>query len=112
MTITLYPTSQILVPDGVIASFTLNNIPAANSLLVSRNGLILHPAIDYTISGQIITFVIVPSIGDNVLAFYTGAINFPAPPVRTPFSESEGTQPARSWVQWMQTITNALSSKT
>ena len=120
MSATLYPTLQSFTPDGVSASFTLNNAPAADSLLVVLNGLILHPGVDFTIVGQVVTIGIVPMVGDNVIAFYTPAVRFPAPPVRTPFAgadwhaagkEISGTAPSRGWIQWLQQITLMLSTK-
>jgi hypothetical protein len=116
----LFPTTQVFAPNGTSRAFTLNSIPAANSLIIALNGVILHPTFDYTLSGNVFTLVLVPSVGDRLLAFYTSAADFPAPPVRTPFAGSDwhsqgqkihGTSPSRGWIQWMQQITKTLSAK-
>ena len=65
------------VPAGVVngsnGSFTLSQIPyPAASVAVYRNGLRLIASIDYTISGNSITFTssLVPQTGDVVVCSY------------------------------------------
>jgi hypothetical protein len=63
------------VVDGSIHTFQLSNLPVANSLKVSLNGLENHEgtANDYIVAGSIVTFtahaVLTP--GDIVTARYT-----------------------------------------
>jgi len=61
-------------PNGTLASFTLANTPAGSggTLHLYRNGLRQKTTLDYTISGNTITFtaVSVPQSGDTLLADY------------------------------------------
>jgi hypothetical protein len=59
--------------NGINSSFTLADVPnPPSSLHVALNGVRLTPAIDYTLSGPVITFIgiDVPNAGDNILADY------------------------------------------
>jgi hypothetical protein len=70
------------VPAGTIngtnAQFTLASTPApASSVAVWRNGVFLNPGVDFTVSGNVITFVgnSMPLVGDTILAsFRTSAV--------------------------------------
>ncbi len=64
-------------PTGSInssnATFTLASLPApAASLVLYRNGLLMRSGVDYTLSGQTITFFAqsLPQTGDSLLASY------------------------------------------
>lgn len=59
--------------DGVNTAFTLGNDPdPAASLALYRNGLLMEQGVDYTLSGDTITFVMAstPQSGDSLLAAY------------------------------------------
>ena len=58
--------------DGNNVTFTLTNIPVANSVKVFLNGLIQQEGsgADYTISGTTITFVIAPESDDILVILY------------------------------------------
>jgi hypothetical protein len=59
--------------NGTTLVFTLASAPnPANSLRLFRNGLLLSPAVDYTLSGSSITFtnVTTPRSGDSLAAYY------------------------------------------
>lgn len=65
------------VPSGTIngtnAVFTLANSPSpASSLSLFRNGMLLRPSIDYTLSAAAVTFLgtAIPQVGDNLQASY------------------------------------------
>ncbi len=65
--------------DGSNLSFFLSSNPnPAGSLALYRNGIMMKPAFDYTILGNIVTFVnnAPPQSGDTLLASYrVGAVN-------------------------------------
>jgi hypothetical protein len=63
------PTGAI---NGVNGVFTLGQTPNPTaSLEVYRNGLLLSPGIDYTLSGAVITFVsVVPQTSDTLICSY------------------------------------------
>ncbi|MDX2154397.1 MAG: hypothetical protein SFV54_26890 [Bryobacteraceae bacterium] len=81
--------------NGTNAVFTLANVPTpASSLMLYRNGLLQRSGVDYTISGNTVTFAAgaIPGTGDVVMASYrmpSAAVNgqaggvltgeFPAP---------------------------------
>jgi uncharacterized protein YoxC len=60
--------------DGNNVNFTLANSPnPALSLKLYKNGILLAPSVDYTLSGSAITFLnanITPKSGDSILASY------------------------------------------
>jgi len=59
--------------NGTNTSFTLANTPSpATSLALFRNGLLQSPGVDYTLSGQALTFLSVstPQTGDLLQASY------------------------------------------
>ena len=59
--------------NGVNLTFTLASAPnPAGSLRLFRNGLLMDPGGDYTLSGSSITFIAVstPRTGDSLAAYY------------------------------------------
>jgi hypothetical protein len=58
--------------NGLNATFTLANTPAAASLLLFRNGLLVQPGIDYTLNGSTIQFLnsAIPQPLDTLVAGY------------------------------------------
>jgi hypothetical protein len=72
------------VPSGTVngsnVSFTLAGIPnPAASMALSRNGLLLKQALDYTLSSNSILFLTgaVPQTGDTLVASYRLAVSLP-----------------------------------
>jgi hypothetical protein len=66
--------------NGVNAAFTLANIPSpSSSLVLFRNGLLLAPGTDYTVSTNTVTFQTgaLPQSGDNLLASYRLSVGIP-----------------------------------
>ncbi len=63
------PAGQI---NGLNATFTLANSPAASSLLLFRNGLLLQSGVDYTLNGSTIQFTAnsIPQLQDTLSAQY------------------------------------------
>jgi hypothetical protein len=60
--------------DGVNRIFNLISVPAAGSLHLHRNGLLLKRDVDYTLSGSQIQFMVAttPTTGSILLASYRG----------------------------------------
>lgn len=61
------------VVDGINAVFTLNYVPSpADSLRLYRNGILLKSGVDYTLSGNTVTFLTLarPETGDVLQAAY------------------------------------------
>lgn len=56
--------------DGNNATFTLANVPAANSLALYLRGVLQEPGVDYTLSGSTITMALPPLAGSYLRAFY------------------------------------------
>jgi len=58
--------------NGLNATFTLANSPTGSSLSLYRNGILLQPGIDYTLTGSTIQFVsaAIPLTSDTLLADY------------------------------------------
>ncbi len=63
--------------DGSNTVFTLASTPnPASSVMLYRNGMLLRPAVDFTISGNAITFSgLVPQNGDVLLASYRSNVS-------------------------------------
>ncbi|MBV8807618.1 MAG: hypothetical protein JO033_02995 [Acidobacteriaceae bacterium] len=62
--------------NGTNSTFTLSQAPSPTaSLMLYRNGLVQASGIDFTLSGQSITFLSasIPKSGDTLLAFYRAA---------------------------------------
>ena len=71
-------TSYAETPSGLVNSsntaYTLANNPAsANGVMVFLDGVLQYNGIDYTISGQTITFVTAPVTGSSIFAVYNTA---------------------------------------
>jgi len=60
------------VIDGINKDFTIINSPVSNSVLVRLSGLVQVPGLlkDYTLSGQTISFIKAPKIGQEVAISY------------------------------------------
>jgi hypothetical protein len=72
------------VPQGTVngsnTSFTIANVPSpSTSLSVFRNGLLLNPAVDYSLSNNAVTFQssATPQTGDTLLASYRLSVSIP-----------------------------------
>lgn len=59
-------TTQTISGDDSTQTFTLDKETTAASIIVSTNGIVQQPGIAYTVSGNSITFVEPPQIGDIV----------------------------------------------
>ena len=59
-------TNQTLTGNNVETNFTLNQAATANSVLVTVNGISQTPDVDYTVSGNVITFTTAPYTGDTM----------------------------------------------
>ena len=59
-------TNQTITPDGSTASYTLNQTATADSILVSINGVMQTPTVDYTVSGTTISFTSTPLTTDII----------------------------------------------
>lgn len=69
-------TDQILIPDGVSQTFTLNQITTAAGIIVSINGVLQQPGIAYTVSSNQITFAEIPLSSDVVdIRFIASAVS-------------------------------------
>lgn len=66
------PQFDSMVIASIGAPVTLKFTPLASTLILFRNGLFMTPTIDYTITGNVITFTSgqVLVVGDNIAAFY------------------------------------------
>lgn len=56
--------------NGVNVTFTLTHAPIVHKISVFKNGLMLRPTTDYTVSGKTITFAVAPAGGSNLLVNY------------------------------------------
>jgi hypothetical protein len=63
-------TNQTIDPDGLTATFTLDEATTAESILVTINGLNQTPVVDYTVTGNSITFTTTPIESDTVQIRY------------------------------------------
>lgn len=61
-------TAGTITGSGI--NFTLPSVPAANSLVLQRNGQVLTPGLGYGISGANITLALALGAGDNLNANY------------------------------------------
>jgi hypothetical protein len=62
------PTGAI---DGANTAFTLAATPSPlNSLMLFRNGVLLLPGTDFTLTGNAIAMAVAPGTGDTLVAFY------------------------------------------
>ena len=58
--------NQTLTGDNVETNFTLDQTATANAILVTVNGISQTPDVDYTVSGNVITFTTAPYTGDTM----------------------------------------------
>jgi hypothetical protein len=58
--------NQTITPDGSTASYTLTQTATADTILVSINGVMQTPSVDYTVSGTTITFTSTPLSSDII----------------------------------------------
>lgn len=66
-------TDQVIIPDGVSQTFTLNQTTNAIGIIVSINGVLQQPNASYTVSGNQITFAEIPLISDVVDIRFIGS---------------------------------------
>jgi len=59
-------TNQTINPDGFTDTFTLDQSTIAEAIIVTINGLNQTPTMDYTVSGDQITFTTTPIITDTI----------------------------------------------
>lgn len=69
-------------PSGLVNSsntvFTLDNIPTESlNVIVALNGVVKYNTIDYTVVNQTITFVVAPTTGVSIFAYYRGTAGTP-----------------------------------
>jgi hypothetical protein len=57
--------------NGVNTVFT-SPAPVSNGILVFLNGLLLDPAISYTVAESTVTFTSPPQVGDDIMAIVSG----------------------------------------
>jgi hypothetical protein len=67
-------TNQTLNGDGSTVNFTLDYEATAESILVSINGVLQTPGIDYTTTGTTLTFTTAPAAGDVIQVRFIAAI--------------------------------------
>lgn len=58
--------SQVIIPDGVNYTYTLNNSASTEGVIVTINGTVQQPTTAYTVSGTQITFTELPLPSDTV----------------------------------------------
>jgi hypothetical protein len=67
--------SQTIIPDGVNATFTLNDASTTEAVLVNFNGVIQRPSTTYSVLGDQITFSSVPLVTDIIeIRFFNGTV--------------------------------------
>ncbi len=66
--------------DGSTLAFTLSTSPASSVALVTLNGLIQKPSVDYTLSGTALTFSSAPANADLIGVFYSAPASALASP--------------------------------
>jgi hypothetical protein len=59
-------TNQTITPDGSTATFALNQSSSSDACLVSINGVLQTPSIDYSVVANSITFTSTPIVSDIV----------------------------------------------
>lgn len=69
---TIYVASELVneIPDGTITSFTVDNQIRNNSESVYVNGLLRIRTVDYTVSGNTITFATAPTVSSVIQVTY------------------------------------------
>ena len=81
--------SQIIVPDGVSSTFTLDQGATTDTVLVVMNGVIQAPTVTYTVTGTSLNMVTVPLASDVLeIRFLAAGIAFASNPtfINTLFS--------------------------
>lgn len=63
-------TNQTIEPDGSTFTFTLDQASTAESILVTINGLNQTPVVDYTVTGNSISFTTTPIVTDTIQIRY------------------------------------------
>jgi hypothetical protein len=58
--------TQSLVANGVDSTYYLNSVTNATAILVTQNGILQSPNIDYTVDGISITFTSAPPMGQEI----------------------------------------------
>lgn len=58
--------NEQITPDGSTATYTLSQSTTANGVLVTMNGVMQTPGVDYTVSGNQLTFTTTPLITDII----------------------------------------------
>lgn len=58
--------SELFIANGAQTTFTLANVAATDSVIVSLNGIVQIPTISYTVSGNVLTFNETPLANANV----------------------------------------------
>ena len=60
-------TTKTFTGDGSTTTFTIDSDYTADSVLVTVNGILLNPTVDYTVSGTTLTFIIAPILNDEII---------------------------------------------
>lgn len=87
--------------NGSQTQFTLSQVPTANSLTLSKNGVVLVSPADYSLSNQLITMVTAPASSTTLVANYAvsiatdiAAIKIDGQPIGTIIAYSTTTPPS------------------
>jgi hypothetical protein len=64
-----FSNAEVLTVSGVTG--TLAQTPNNNIFFIIKNGQVLSPTIDYTLSGATVTFVVAQQTGDKYAAYYS-----------------------------------------
>ena len=87
--------------NGTQAQFTLSQTPTANSLTLSKNGVVLVSPADYSLSSQLITMVTAPASSTTLVANYAvtratdiAAIRIDGGPIGSIIQHSTTTPPS------------------
>jgi hypothetical protein len=67
-------TNQQIIPDGSADTYTLDQQATADGILVSMNGVSQTPGVDYTVSGDQITFTTIPLTTDVVQVRFIASV--------------------------------------
>jgi hypothetical protein len=59
-------TTKTFTGDGSTNTFTIDSGYTTDSVLVSINGILVNPTVDYTVSGTTLTFVVTPILNDEI----------------------------------------------
>jgi hypothetical protein len=81
--------SQIIIPDGVSSTFTLNQGATTDTIFVTINGVVQAPTTAYTVTGTSLNLIDVPLVSDTLeIRFLAAGIAFASNPtfINTLFS--------------------------